>query len=148
MRVIAEATCGWLHTNYKRRCWHTSAAGIAGFDGGSVDDFRGYFARLKNNLRYQETSTYGPHRADLLLSVDGRDARTLPHKDSKERWSLRLPAEVRELMQRLNASPVYDVSSNDQDRTRFLFSLIDESWSSLGEFDWGCSSRFEPAPKS
>ena len=150
---ISEATCGYFSQIMKADAQASirHAAGIPIFEDGSVDAFREQFAEALKTARPKDIkrrlTTVGPHRADLVLSVDGRDARTYASQGQQRALVLALKlAEVRELTQRLGAAPILlldDVSSElDQHRTELLFSVIDEIAGQV----WVSSTGAAPLP--
>lgn len=87
--------------------------------------------------RARHTTTVGPHRADMLLHVNGQEARVFASQGQQRAIVLALKlAEVGHLRGRLGAPPILlldDVSSElDQERTGFLFKEL----SALGSQVW------------
>ena len=113
----------------------TLKSGISGVDALSGNDFKSVFQEtlLQNrdrDIRTRRTNA-GPHRADLLMEVDGQDARQFASQGQQRALVLALKlAEVIRLKDRLGCPPILlldDVSSElDTERTRLLFHVIDE----------------------
>lgn len=110
-------------------------SGVSGADAISGDNFKDTFRQALLDNRERDTRTsrtnVGPHRADLLMEVDGRDARQFASQGQQRALVLSLKlAEVIRLKQRLGCPPILlldDVSSElDTERTRLLFDVIDE----------------------
>lgn len=110
-------------------------SGVTGADAVSGASFEDSFrqALIDNrdrDIRTSRTNT-GPHRADLLMEVDGKDARQFASQGQQRALVLSLKlAEVIRLKERLGCPPILlldDVSSElDTERTRLLFDVIDE----------------------
>jgi len=153
LESISESTCHYFAQIMKADAdaGIRHAPGIAGFESGSVDAFRDCFSHALRENRDRDIkrrlTTVGPHRADLLLSVGGRDARTFASQGQQRAMVLALKlAEVRELTERLGAAPILlldDVSSElDSERTQLLFSVIDEIAGQV----WVSSTGAAPLP--
>lgn len=87
-------------------------------------------ASRDRDIRTRRTHV-GPHRGDLLMEVDGEDARQFASQGQQRALVLSLKlAEVIRLKERLGSPPILlldDVSSElDEERTRILFDVIDE----------------------
>jgi DNA replication and repair protein RecF len=81
--------------------------------------------------RARGSTSAGPHRADLLMSIDGQDARSFASQGQQRALILALKlAELAYLKARLGSPPILlldDVSSElDVERTRILFATIAE----------------------
>jgi len=107
------------------------ASGVKGHEGASYEDsFRtGLTQSFRRDLAMRQT-TVGPHRADLLLTIDGRDGRIFASQGQQRAIVLALKlAELTTVAERLGAAPILlldDVSSElDQERNRLLFTTID-----------------------
>ncbi len=97
-------------------------------------DYAAMFAQLLKTSyprdRARGVTSVGPHRADLLMRVNGRDARSFASQGQQRALVLALKlAEVETVGRMLGTMPVLlldDVSSElDADRSRLLFSTID-----------------------
>ena len=109
-------------------------SGVSGADDARGDDFKNAFHQVliqnrERDIRTRRTNA-GPHRADLLMEVDGKDARQFASQGQQRALVLALKlAEVIRLKERLGCAPILlldDVSSElDTERTRLLFDVID-----------------------
>ena len=153
LESIAESTCQYftkiMRDDANPRVEHST--GVPDFNGGPVELFREAFAKALKATRPKDIKRrltgVGPHRADLLFFVSGRDARNFASQGQQRALVLALKlAEVRELKSRLGAAPILlldDVSSElDQGRTELLFSVIDEIAGQV----WVSSTGAAPLP--
>ena len=104
------------------------ASGAPG-EGAFGEQLRAALARSYARDRSRGMTTVGPHRADLLMRVGGRDARTFASQGQQRAIVLALKlAELEYLKGRLGAAPILlldDVSSElDPERTRAFFAAV------------------------
>ncbi|MBI5508497.1 MAG: DNA replication/repair protein RecF [Deltaproteobacteria bacterium] len=101
-----------------------------------ADGFRRGLVAARSRDLARGTTGVGPHRADLVLSIAGRDARQFASQGQQRAIVLALKlAEVETLTERLSAPPILlldDISSElDATHTRTLFAAIDAVGSQL-----------------
>ncbi|MEM6732377.1 MAG: DNA replication and repair protein RecF, partial [Myxococcota bacterium] len=114
------------------------------------DYAQAFTSALESNWRRdlaRGTTSVGPHRGDLLASLDGREARSFGSQGQQRSCVLALKlSEVRSLAGRLESPPsilFVEVSSElDRDRTRMLFEAI----SALKTQVWVSTTGAAPLP--
>lgn len=123
----------------------------AGVPGAGAGSFASDFARvLRESYRKdvaRGSTCFGPHRGDLVLSINGREARSFGSQGQQRAAVLALKlAEVRTLGERLDSPPILlldDVSSElDTQRTAMLFRAV----SALETQVWVSTTGAAPLP--
>jgi DNA replication and repair protein RecF len=121
--------------------------------GDHTEDFAAYFSHvLKSRFPYdcmRGMTTRGPHRADLKVTIEGKDARDFASQGQQRVVILAFKmAEVALLKGKLGMPPVLlldDVSSElDSERTRRLFTEVER----LGPQAWITTTGATPLPIS
>lgn len=122
-----------------------------GLPGRAAEDFATRFAEVLQESYRKDvargSTSFGPHRGDLLLSINGRDARSFGSQGQQRASVLALKlAEVQTLGERLDSPPILlldDVSSElDAQRTAKLFAAI----ASLETQVWVSTTGAAPLP--
>ncbi|MEO1171167.1 MAG: DNA replication/repair protein RecF [Myxococcota bacterium] len=116
-------------------------------DGRFSDSFREALSKNFSRDRARRSTSVGPHRADLLVHVDGFDARSFASQGQQRASVLALKlAEVKTLAKMLDSPPILlldDVSSElDTARTEALFSAVEQTGSQV----WVSTTGSAPLP--